>query len=255
MNLSEVYYDNALRNGTVTFSGPEVSGFESINSYDWRDFSEFLVPAGTTKTLDVVLSKAMTLDALIVWCAGVTNTVVTLQEETSPGVFTTRLTVNLAAAVALDGIRYSTGGPFAVTLGTKIRISIAAVGDAYFRQIFAGPRLQFPIGQYDGVTPPTLTHGIVSENVIALNGSVIGKNYRRIERSAAIDLEYLTASWVRSYWDAFALHMARRACFYNWSPALYPDDIAFAATDDINPPVNKGPPGRMSVSMKLKCLV
>jgi hypothetical protein len=91
----------------------------------------------------------------------------------------------------------------------------------------------------------------VVENVISVNGSILGRNLRRIVKSGNIELNYLTQSWVRSYWNPLAIHASTLAFFWRWNPVSYPKEIGFCVADKIEAPQNSSPPPYMSVSMPL----
>ena len=139
--------------------------------------------------------------------------------------------------------------------GRKLRFEFQIGSDPLLvRQLVAGQRLSLQMGQYAGISPPRLLSGIVQSNTIAQNGSILGRNVRRLERNNSIDLQYLTESWIRDNWDPFARHASRFAFIYQWNHNDYPDEVAFA-TGEVQPPVNSMPPGHMSVTMPMKILV
>jgi hypothetical protein len=258
LNQAIVLYDNLMRTeaNTVSYSGSEVSGFEVENAYDWRDFSLFRAATGTT-TVDTLLAAATTMDTAVVWTAdrGVSGTIV-LKTETAAGsgVFTTQATFSLSASG--ESMLIATFASVTVALGAKVRWEVqagAAVLD--IKQLCVGVRLTNPIGQYVGQTPPNLFQGVVTTNVIAVNGSIIGRNYRRLERRDELKWDYLDPAWLRTYWEPFARHAARNAFFYQWAPSSYPLEVVMASAESIVAPENMMPPPKMKVSMPVRALV
>jgi hypothetical protein len=110
------------------------------------------------------------------------------------------------------------------------------------------------MGQWADITPPTLYSGVVLSNVIAENGSILGRNVRRAEKKGELSLDYLDPTWVRTSWDAFAIHAARYPFFYRWDPVGHPAEVAFAAAESIQAPRNSSPPPYMSVSMPMRII-
>jgi hypothetical protein len=92
----------------------------------------------------------------------------------------------------------------------------------------------------------------VIENKISVNGSIIGRNLRRFEKSSQINLPYLTPDWVRTNWEAFVQWAIRYPFWQRWNPTTYPGDVAFTVADTISPPKNASPPPYMTVEMNTK---
>lgn len=238
----------------TTYSGTGSVGFGVENSYDWRDFTLFRADVGVT-TVDTLVAVDTDLASAAIWTRDrAESATITLQYESAPSVFTTLITFTLA--VGQQTMKLATFAPVTVLTGRRIRWSISAgLTTLDIRQLCAGEYFENPIGQYVGQNPPNLFHGVVTTNVMAVNGSIIGRNYRRLERVASLDWQPVTPEFVRSTWEPFALHAARHAFFYQWSPVSYPDELCFASADNIDPPMNIAPPPKMKVSMPIKCLV
>ena len=182
--------------------------------------------------------------------AGATITQLNVQYESSPGVFTNLVSI----AVPSNGISWRTFASTVAATGRKVRFRfLGVVGTVYVRQLTVGEALVFPIGQWSGIASPKFVAGIVQENVIAINGSIIGRNIRRVEKEATIDLQYLEDSWVRASWEPFAEHAKRRSFWYLWDPDR-PADVAFAAATSIDPPKNSNPVPLLAVTMPLKLI-
>jgi len=258
LNRAVILYNNVMRQtgNATTYSTAQVAGFEVENAYDWRDFSLFRAAIGTT-TVDTLLAAAATMDTAVVWGAdrSLAGTI-TLKTETAAasGVFTTQATFTLSATQ--DSMLIATFTSTVVASGARVRWEIAA-GAAVLdiKQLCTGVRLTNPIGQYSGVTPPNLFQGVKTTNVIAVNGSIIGRNYRRLERHDTIEWDYLDPAWLRTYWEPFATAAARNAFFYQWAPVDYPLEVVLAAAEDIVAPENMMPPPKMRAKMPIRALV
>jgi len=275
LNKAKILWDSYLRKAgnVTTYSGAEVSGFEMENAYDWRDYSIFRAAVGTTN-LDTVLAITTTISEAAVWIAQrpgdysllydgqqvvydgqpvVFAGSLLFQYESAPGVFTTLATFGFNPDQ--DTLAMVSFAPVVVPFGRKLRWVVqggSATTD--IRQLAAGVAMENPIGQHVGQTPPTLRSGVVVTNVITVNGSIIGRNYRRLDRSDSIDWSPVMGSWVRNTWEPFTKHASKNAFFYQWAPLLWPDEVVFAAAGDIDAPANANPTPRMKVSMPLRCL-
>lgn len=254
--IPQVLYDNTLRVGTVTYSGTVTAGFEAANAVDWRDFTLFKPQASATTTFDSGALTANTyIDTFVVWCQSFTAGVhqIDVQYESAPAVFTTIGAIILLGDGKPQWVTLTT--PVTVVTGRKVRLSIIAGATAlYVRQFTVGAKLSMETGQWNGVNPPTLNQGVVMENVIAINGSIIARNVRRIERKGNIELTYLTQTWVRNTWNPFSIHANRYSFWYRWNPDSYPAEVAFAAAEEIQAPQNDRPPPLMRVAMPFRCL-
>lgn len=257
LTLGRVLYDNLARldGVTITYSGTTVAGFEPENAFDWRDFSFFAAEASATTTLDVELPDGGTLDAWSVYCASYSDpatSTINLYAETGAGVFTLldTVTVQDEPLITLRTVAETT-----IAAGRRLRYEfVTGPSTLPCRELVAGLRLDFPMGQHEGITPPNLLQGVVVTNVIGENGSILGRDVKRVERKTQIDLNFLEPDWVRTEWEAFATHATRYAFFYQWDPEGYPDEVVFASAESINAPANSSPPGKMAVTMPLYCL-
>lgn len=250
----QVMYDNFLRRVTPTLSfGTEYAGFESPNAYDWRDFS--LWRCRSILTLKVDLGSAMAVDTLVMWPSTTlpTNNIL-LQYSDDNSAFTTAVTM-VPGDFAANVIKW-----YDVAHSTPHRYwQIATVGlvganDSYWRQVAFGQKLTMLRGQWQGVAPTKFIGGNVFSNMIAENGSILGRNVRRTEKKGELSLSHLTDTWIRASWEPFAQHATRYPFFYRWNPTGKPDDVAFAAATEIEPATNDSPPPFLRVSMPMRLI-
>lgn len=242
MVMAQVLYDSAFYKyrSSLNYSGAETSGFEAINAVDWRDWTIFQSAAGTTH-LKVQLTAAMAVDALVVWSV-VAGSAATLSWSADGSSWTTLGTITTASA-SPEWLDFAS---VTVPLNGWLRITFAA--SAQWRLLSAGAKLQFPIGQWSGLNPLSIYQGVVVENVISTNGSILGSNIKRTAKTATLSMPHLTPEWVRASWDPFTRHAAKRAFWYRWDPSGHPTEVAFAAASGIEAPLNDKP-GRMKVEL------
>jgi len=254
--FGRVLYNNlANADNNYTYSGSTVTGKLPDNCNDWLSYSYFEAQASATTTLDFTIANGGDIDSWAYYIGTYTGTgtsTVSISYESSASVFTQLDTVTTTSGK----LELRTFNEVTLVAGRRIRYTFTVgTENLIVRQLAAGQVLTFQRGQRDGVKPPVLLGGVVSNNVIAQNGQIIGKNIRRTERDMKLDIQPVTETWVRNSWDDFAREAARHAFFYQWNPTSYPNDAVLAAADDIIPPVNIMPPPYMSVSMPLRVLV
>jgi hypothetical protein len=253
MTLAQVLYDNALRKGTVSYNGVIIPGFEPVNAYDWRDFSLFRwEPAAGSRVLMVQIDSAILVDSLVFWAtAEIPAGLVFGLDWSTDGIGWTPLLSGLTVAGEMQWLDVPTPVTVPATKWLRFYLHNSTGLPIDFRQISFGPKLQFPMGQWNGIAPPKLLHGVVVETVISVNGSILGRNLRRITKEGMLSLNYLTQDWVRNSWNPFAIHASKYAFWWRWNPVTYPTEIALTVADKIEAPKNSSPPGRMEVSMPL----
>lgn len=240
----QVLYDNLLRSSsaTVTYSGTEVDGMESVNAYDWRDFTLFEPEA--TEILEASFVSGQAADTVTIWWVDAgTDTVLVEYWNGSAWVTITTLLQSAGKMQWFD---------FATQTRTKYRFTFS--GTSHIRQLTIGVKVTFPMGQWMDINPPTLVQGVVVENQISVNGSIIGRNLRRFEKVGQISMDYLDPTWVRTVWNAIITHAIRYPFWYRWSPTTYPADIAFTVADSITAPKNMSPPPLMHTELAIKFL-
>jgi len=246
MTKAKVLYDNFYARGTVTYSGTPISGFEPVNAYDWRDFTIFRMDDG--QNLEVNMGGAEAVTTFVLWVAAAGSSG-NLKLQRFSGSWADVVSVGLSGATMIWSSVSMTYARYRIvwepaTPGATIDI----------RQVAIGSAMEFPIGQWADVSPPELYQGVILQNIASMNGSILGRNIKRIEKNGKLSLNLLDPAWVRSTWDPFAIHAARKAFFWQWDPAGHAQEIAFAVATEINAPTNDRPPPRMKVEMPIRFL-
>ncbi len=251
MTIGRILYDNRYRTpagGTFTYSGTETAGFEKENAIDWRDFSLFKPQTGLGTFFEITHATPEDIDTFCWYVKEPTSTfTMTLQYESAPAAFTTLATYNSANDPVIG---MKTFNKVTVLAGRKIRIGISPLADSYIRQVATGLRLDFPIGQHQGIAPPNLRGSFVQSNVIGVNGSFIGRDKVRADIQGSIELEYLEPqTFVRDEWLAVMEHAERYPFWYAWNLDDYPDEVVWAAARETPRPTNTGPADKMRVTL------
>ena len=255
MTTGRILYDSRFRDDAVilSYNAAEVAGFEKENAVDWRDFSLFRAAIGTTE-LDALLAADGDVDSFSWYIKKpATDYTFKLQYESAPTVFTDLATVDTSVD-PLIGMK--TFGKVTVLNGRKLRvelIGLALVED--IRQLTAGVRLDFPIGQHQGIRPPNLRGEFVTSNVIGVNGSFLGRDKVRADIRSDVDLEFVQPqTFVRDLWVPFMEHAERFAFYYAWDLDDFPNEIVFAWALDTPRPTNSGPQNKMMVRLPMGAL-
>ncbi len=243
-----VLYNNVLRGITPTWSGTTVAEKPPAAATDWKDYTLFQANSGN---LAYTMATDTTIDSWAVYTKEASgNNQLILEYETASTVWSTLDTI-FVASEKLDLRSFSS---VTVSAGLRIRIRVIAATNIDIRQLCVGQYLEMERGQWATAMPPTFVQGIKVTNTISENGSILGRSIKRTERTGKIQLDHLTASWVRSSWEPFAKHAARYPFFYQWDPVTYDDEVGMAVAQTINPPKNAGN-GYLSVEMPLRVLV
>ena len=241
-------WNNVLRGITPTWSGTTVTGKGPANATDWFDWSFFEADAGD---LDFTMTANTDIDAASIYTATNTaSTTIALKYESSVSSFTTLKTWTATSGkLTLDEFTGVT-----VSSGRRIRLSFSG-GDINVRQLVVGEVLQSEMGQFTTMTWPTLTGGVKTSNVVSVNGSIIGRSIKRLERKGVLDMEYFSAAWYRANWEPFVQHAARYPFIYAPDLDGRPTEVAFAAVEGgVQSPSNMGLGDRMAHKMKLHML-
>lgn len=262
--LGRVLYDDIARKSTSSYvySGTEVSGFDVENAFDLRSFSKFRQTAGT-QTITITVGEDITLNEWFAYWvnplySGASTFEIKIEVDTGSG-YVTADTFNPATfndQNRYGNVRMREIGPYSLELGDQVRYSFTVPSGETLdiRSLMAGERLEFEIGQHSNIAPGSFTGGLVTTNTISINGSALGRAVRRQSKSMEIELEYLSDTWVRTYWEPFAEHASTNWFAYSWDEDGHPNDAVFASATEINRPENSSPIPKLSVTMPLEVI-
>lgn len=278
--IGRVLWNNIWRKATgIVYSGANVPGYEYINAIDWLDWSLFATQLSATTTLTAYFPFNTSFDSwgfynvpfnttelpdeavigLSLIGAGIIGQPsgtcqVLLQKETGvgTGVYST---IDSTIVQSTQAIFYREFTPLVLN-GERLRMTFINAGGSqlYIRDFAVGSALRFPLGQHADIAPPSLGSGFVITNTQSVNGSILGRQTRRSEKTATIMLEPVSDAWVRASWEPFTRHAAREAFYWSWDYELHPQDVAFCAATDIVAPENTSPVPYMKVTLPMKVL-
>ena len=245
-------YNNILRGITPTWSGTAVAAKGPENAVDWLDFTFFEADNGD---LDFVMTEDTDIDSWSVYVATYTGTgdeKIELFYESGAGVFS-----SLGAVDPVGGkLAYNEFTGVTVLSGRKIRLRVFSGTESLkIRQIVVGEVMEAEMGQYVSAVNPIFTQGVRMTNIISQNGSILGRNIKRLERMSELSIEYLTEEWYRSTWEPFARHATRLGFIYIQNYRDYPGECAFSVAESMEQPKNSGNGNRKNVSWQLRNLV
>ena len=244
-------YNNVLRGITPSWSGTTISGSPPENAIDFRDFSYFQADTGN---LDFTMTADTDIDCASVYVANFTGTgteQILIQYESTPSNYTTLATIDPAGGK----LSFDEFSSVTVLNGRNIRVKVTAgTGSLLIRQAIVGEVMEAERGQWASATNPNFYQGIQVTNTISQNGSLLGRSIKRLERKGKIQLDHLSAAWVRSTWEPFSQHMARYPFVYSWNPRDYPTEIAWAFSQGIKAPSHTQN-GLLSVDVPVRFLV
>lgn len=124
-----------------------------------------------------------------------------------------------------------------------VATAVPTIGHIRFGRILTMER---PIMQ--GVNPITLARSTVIRPTISERGQWLGRSIIRSGLEASYQWKNLSAAWVRTTFDPFALDAREHPFFFAWRPiSTYLDEIAYVWTKDDIRPVQSGPNSLMSL--------
>ena len=255
MTIGRILFDSRFRDDGVvlSYTETETEGFEAENSVDWRDFSLFRLDTGGVNALEATLAADGDVDTFGYYIKEAsTDYALRLEYESAPAVFTILALVDTSID-PLIGMK--TFEKVTVLSGRKLRVRFfnAAVED--IRQLTAGVRLDFPIGQHQGIAPPNLRGEFVQSNTIGVNGSFLGRDKVRADIQGEIELEFVQhQTFIRDQWLDVMEHAERFAFFYAWNLDDFPDEVVFAWARSTPRPTNTGPATKMAASLPWSAL-
>ena len=208
---------------------------------------EYWQPAALPATWTLTPSAAQTADycCIAAHTLGTAGAALTIQYESSPGVWTTLIN---AVTPADDSPVFAIFRPVS---GTGFRITVSGATAPRVGVIRFGRALQMQQPLYSGHTPLILARQTTMRSTKSTTGEFLGRTRLRNARSTNIEWSHLSASWVRDNWLPFERFMEQDPFFLAWRPVTFPDDVGYCYVDAdaIPAPENMGVLDFMRVSM------
>lgn len=133
----------------------------------------------------------------------------------------------------------------------KVRVSLEGAVVPRVGVIYVGTALVMERSLYGGHTPISLARDTELMQNRSRGGQILGQQIRRtgVRNSAAF--RNLTAEWVRSTFDPFAVSARRYPYFFAWRPSAFPLEVGYVQTPGPIVPVNMGKRTFMEVSWEM----
>jgi len=145
---------------------------------------------------------------------------------------------------------------FSEVTASQFRIRIVSgssnplIGVVYFGQVLESQR-----GIYVGHSPITLSKKSIVRPNKSESGNWLGRSVIRQGAANNIEIDNLTASWVRESLKPFIDSAINYPFFFAWNPSEYPKEIGYCWTNGDIIPQNTGPRDLMSVSFNVEAYI
>lgn len=240
-----ICYNNLVKDATVTVSS-EATGFEGTNTQDPQTYN-YWQPSSVTATIDyTIASTSMNYCGIASHNMGTKGNTVTIQysNQDSPETFTT-----IDSQVPADDsvILFL----FDSVASTKFRVQISGGTVPNIGNIFFGQRLESERSIYGGHSPVTLNKRTVIRPQTSEGGQFLGRSIIRNGAQTNIDIQNMTAAWVRLSLKPFIDDAISNPFFFAWRPTTYPAEVAYCWSQADIVPNNNGKAGLMDVSFSV----
>lgn len=213
-------------------------------------FLKWTADSNATQSVGVTLSSAQTVNYFGVAAHNLGSIGATIKLQSSPDGMDPWTDISDEQLVSTDQAFIS---EFEDAFALHYRLLISSpsappsIGVLYIGEIL---RVQRRI--YVGHSPMTLNPRTRVSSGKSESGQFLGRVVRSTTYETALEVDNLTASWVRQRLDPFMLAAADTPFFWAWRPCSYPDEVGFAwATDD--PSVaNARSNGMMTFNVKMQ---
>lgn len=142
---------------------------------------------------------------------------------------------------SLYAVRLKIGEP----LGSELLVPELAV-------MYVGELLILQRRIYVGHTPIPYGREIQVANHRSVSGAFLGRIILSSTRKTGVNLQNLTPSWYRLYFDPFLIAAQEIPFFFAWRPGDYPLEVGYCWLTNDPKPANQRPNGMMSVDMELE---
>lgn len=117
--------------------------------------------------------------------------------------------------------------------------------------VYAGEQLAMQRAIYGGHSPITLSRESVLTRTLSKGGQFLGQSFRRHGVVGGAAFKHLTASWYRENFDPFVKAARRYPFFFAWRPEDFPEEVAYAWSQDDIRPSNMGVLSYMQVAFNM----
>jgi hypothetical protein len=259
-----ILYNSVLIGATATYTGTVQAGFEQAYAIDWLDYTGFrlVVPASSSVTATWTFTGGVSIQALAFLLRPVSGGALTIAakkggttlaswsyDPTDPATHC-RMSV-LDAAVA-----FTTGQ----ALDLLVTNALGASATVDIRELAAGLPLVLETGQRSGLPRMANRFGQVLSYSMTVNGSFVGRDLIRREKSASLAQDYASEAWIAASWAPFVSHAERSAFFWCWHLAASVGgvraglDPVLAVASSIGAVENRSPAPLLTTSMSIACI-
>jgi hypothetical protein len=244
-----IAYANLLRNSGITITAStEATGYEKENIYDWLTF-DYWKPTAVPAYLTVDFGSAVAVDYFGLAAHDLADNSADIVLQYSTDDFSADINDAFTAVTPSDN------APILKTFTSvskrywriKLTGGISSLGVAAF-----GARLDvdtvLPVG-YRPMTQGQSNRILTSESD---GGQFLGRSVLSQAIKGAIQLDYLTKSWVRTNWPTLRDHIEQYPFFYLGEPDNYPDEVQLVWLDGKLDPPRYSHPTLMSVKIPVK---
>lgn len=227
-NLIE-HADSAI---TVT---SEATGYEKENAYDWLTSDWWKAAAAGTVYYTIDLGSAKAVDYFGLAAHNLPDNSGTIElEYSSTGAWAGE------EVTAVSTITPSDNAPiFRVFTSATMRywrFKIVATTNANLIGVLSlGVRLELPSEIPLNFTPPSLARDHSIANNVAEKGAFLGRTLERNGYELDLKQNFVTPSWIRTYWEPLADHVDTKPFFFSWDYENYPDEAVLAWADKMLP--------------------
>ncbi len=254
--VPRVLYDNVFFGGSITSTVASGDGTDDSEAFDWLDYTFRTVAATTTFSVDTAATG--TIDYAALYAEGTSDFTgtfaVDIEDSPGAGTFTNYVSEALTGGELLR--MWALSSSQAVAAGQEVRVIITVTtGSIKIRNAAAGKVLASPIGQKDGIMRASFAGDSRYDQKMSINGSILGRQVIRQEKSQEIMWEYLSDTYLQDEWQAFAKAAETHAFFYAWDNDRFPQEVSFAVAESVGVPMNMSNPNCRRVTMQIKVLV
>lgn len=120
----------------------------------------------------------------------------------------------------------------------RIRITLSSTGTMMpqLGVVYVGTSMPMPQPVNGKYRPINMSRDTLLKAALSRGGQFLGQDYRRNGVSGEIGFQLLTASWVRSNFDAFSKAARKYPYFLAWDPLDFPNEVGYVWSEkDIVP--------------------